>query len=133
VPFQIDPLIGGLQTVLDLRMAQHSLTASNLANADTPGYRAKVVDFRNVLSTAMGGAEPLQRTDPRHVAGPGMDPNHLPVNEIDPEPWSVDGNSVLAERETARLRENAVMYDAVSRGVDRKLALLAYAMSDGRS
>lgn len=131
--FTFDPLIGGMQTVLDLRMAQHSLTASNLANANTPGFRAKVIDFRHVLAQAVDPGEGLQRTDPRHLSGPGADPNDLPITELEPEPWSIDGNSVLSERETARLTENSLMYDAVSRGIDRKLALLAYAMSDGRS
>jgi flagellar basal-body rod protein FlgB len=131
--FTFDPLIGGMQTVLDLRMAQHSLTASNLANADTPGYRAKVIDFRHVLAQAVGTGSPLQQTDARHLQGRGLDPNDLPITELEPEPWSLDGNSVLSERETARMTENSLMYDAVSRGIDRKLALLAYAMSDGRS
>ena len=132
--FTFDPLVGGLQKVLDLRMAQHSLTASNLANADTPGFKAKVLDFRQALAQAVDvGEGGLLRTDPRHLEAPGFDPEHLSVTEIEPEPWSVDGNSVLAERETARLTENSLMYDAVSRGIDKKLALLAYAMSDGRS
>lgn len=132
--FTFDPLVGGLQKVLDLRMAQHSLTASNLANADTPGFKAKVIDFRDLLARAVETeADSLQRTDPRHLSAPGMDLDHVAVTELEAEPWSIDGNSVLAERETARMTENSLMYDAVSRGVDRKLALLAYAMSDGRS
>lgn len=133
-----DPLIAGLQDVLDLRMAQHALTASNLANADTPGYHAKVIDFDHVLARAVGGegapgaGVEVSRTDPRHIDASGVDPAHPSVVELDPAPWSVDGNSVLPERETARLQSNALMYDAVARGLDHKLDLLRFAVSDGR-
>lgn len=130
----IDPLIAGLHNVLDLRMAQHALTASNLANADTPGFRAREIDFEHALTEALEGSSRIQRTDPRHVGeGGGADPDSAPIVEIEPAPWAVDGNSVLPERETARMSTNALMYEAVSRGLTQKLALLRFAVSDGRS
>ena len=46
------PLVGDLQQVLSLRLKQHGLGASNLANANTPNYRAKHVDFDAALSAA---------------------------------------------------------------------------------
>jgi flagellar basal-body rod protein FlgB len=129
----IDPLIGGLRDVLDLRMQQHALTASNLANADTPGYRARVIDFRTTLTQVMERAtSPVVTGDPRHIGGPGS-PVDAPVLEIAPPAWSADGNSVFPERESARLAENALMYDAVARGLDHKLTLLKFAVSDGRA
>ena len=130
-----DPLIGGLRTVLDLRFAQHAVTASNLANADTPGFRASVVDFTHVLSRAVGEEGPevgMLRTDPRHLDPHGLDASRPPLVELDPPPWSVDGNSVVPERETARMTSNALMYDAVAQGLGRKLSLLELAVSDGR-
>lgn len=131
-----DPLIGGLRTVLDLRFAQHAVTASNLANADTPGFRASVVDFTHVLARAVGEEGPdlsMARTDPRHMDPHGIDPHRPPLVELDPPPWSVDGNSVVPERETARMTSNALMYDAVAQGLGRKLSLLELAVSDGRA
>lgn len=130
----LDPLVGRLRTVLDLRQLQHGVTASNLANADTPGYRAKVVEFDTLLQSVVQGTAPLHTSDPRHFASPGgSDAAHPVFTELDPPPWSVDGNSVLAEREAARLQTNALQYQAVARGLDRHLALLKYAVSDGRS
>ncbi|MEQ1564123.1 MAG: flagellar basal body rod protein FlgB [Myxococcota bacterium] len=133
---EFDPLVGGLQRVLDLRMAQHSLTATNLANADTPGFKAKVIDFTEVLAQAVepGRNGALQHTDPRHfsTAG-GFDPSDPAVVELEAPVWAADGNSVLPERETARLSENALMYEAVTKGLTSKLALLRYAVSDGRA
>ena len=114
-----DSLTTGLQSVLDLRQQQHALTASNLANAETPGYRAKVIAFDEVLSRAVTGEQPTGQLQPR-------------ITELEPTPWSVDGNSVLPEREQARLQENALMYRAVAQGLSRRLAMLKYAANDGK-
>jgi flagellar basal-body rod protein FlgB len=129
----LDPMIGKLQDVLDLRMQQHALTASNLANADTPGYKAKVVDFGQVLGQVMGESpHELARTDPRHLGPMGSSPEQPPVLELEPTPWAVDGNSVLPEREVARMQSNALMYNALAQGLDHKLNLLRFVVSDGR-
>ena len=128
-----DPILGGMSRVLTLRQQQHTVTASNIANAETPGYKAKVVDFRDALSTAMDTGNKLQmrRTNVRH--GSGGDGMENPViSELEAPPWSTDGNSVVAEREMARLQENALMYRAVSGGLSRRLAMLKYAASDGK-
>ncbi|MBX2801954.1 MAG: flagellar basal body protein [Myxococcales bacterium] len=115
-----DPITSGLERVLDLRQQQHALTASNLANAETPGFKAKVVDFQRELSRAM---EPSPS---------GAGPSRVRVIEMEAAPWSTDGNSVLAEREQARLQENALMFRAVARGLSRRLAMLKYAAGEGR-
>lgn len=130
--FLFDSSLNGLQTVLDLRSQQHSMTASNLANADTPGYRAKHLDFDHALAEAFEGGDRLamQRTHAAHMTADGA--LGAPVVEVEPTPWDDDGNTVLAERETARLQENALMYRAVSTGMSKRLALLKYAASDGR-
>jgi len=127
-----DQLTSGLRNVLDLRSQQHALTASNLANAETPGYRAKQIDFDRVLGDALGASNglPLKRTDARHLSAYStLDPQ---IEHLEATPWSVDGNSVLPEREQARLQENSLMYRAVARGLSRRLAMLKYAASDGR-
>ena len=133
--FLFDRLHSGLGQVLDLRQTQHALTASNLANADTPGFKARFVPFDQVLSSAVGrnGALDLRQTHARHLSAPGMDASDPEVEEIEPPPWAMDGNSVNPERESVRLTENAMMYDAVARGLSRRMALLRYAASDGKS
>ena len=131
--FLFDRLHNGLGRVLDLRYAQHGLTASNIANASTPGYRAKYIPFDRVLAQAVGrgdGTE-LRRTDPRHFHAAGSDPTSPEVNEIEPAPWQSDGNSVDPDKEVVRLTENAVMYDTVSTGLSRRIAMLRYAANNG--
>lgn len=129
-----DPLIGNMHTVLDLRSQQHQLTASNIANMDTPNFRARYIDFEELLPSVMnGGAQPaLLRTDSRHLEGLGG-ASQPAVEELEPPPWALDGNSVHPERETARLSSNALMYTGVARGLGRRLALLRYAATNGRA
>jgi flagellar basal-body rod protein FlgB len=131
--FLFDRLHNGLGRVLDLRYAQHGLTASNIANASTPGYRAKYIPFDRVLAQAVGRGDPteLNRTDPRHFMAAGTDPARPEVQEIEPAPWQTDGNSVDPDKEVVRLTENSVMYDAVSTGLSRRIAMLRYAANNG--
>ena len=132
--FLFDRLHEGLGRVLDLRQAQHGITASNLANATTPGFRARFIPFDQVLARAVGRGDPLEltRLDERHVLSAGGDPSNPEVEEIEPPPWAADGNSVDPEREVVRLTENQLMYEAVSAGLSKRMAMLRYAASDGR-
>lgn len=116
-----DGLSDGLERVLDLRREQHALTAANLANANTPGYRAKEIPFDRLLTEVIGSAEEGR-------AAPPVD-----LRELEPPPGSLDGNSVSAEREAVRLTENMTLYTALASGTSRRMGLLRYAASDGRS
>jgi len=131
--FLFDRLHNGLGQVLDLRYAQHGLAATNIANAATPGFRARYIPFDKVLSQAVGRGEGtgMHRTDSRHFLAPGADPARPEVDEIEPAPWQVDGNSVDPDKEVVRLTENAVMYDAVSTGLSQRIAMLRYAANNG--
>ena len=131
--FLFDKLYTGLHNVLDLRSKQHALSAANLANSDTPDYKAKFIPFDEVLSDALHVQENvgMQRTDTRHIDGGGSISNP-DVEEIEAPPWSEDGNSVVAEREMARLSANSLLYGAVIRGVSHRLAILRYAATDGK-
>jgi len=131
--YLFDRLHNGLGQVLDLRYAQHGLAASNIANAATPGFRARYIPFDKVLSQAVGRGEAvgMQRTDSRHFLAPGEDPARPEIDEIEPAPWQVDGNSVDPDKEVVRLTENAVMYDAVSTGLSQRIAMLRYAANNG--
>lgn len=130
--FLFDPMLQGLQQVLDLRSRQHALTATNLANADTPGYHAQVIDFETALVDVMNGVENtgMSHTRAEHLGPSG--PADAEIIELEPPAWSTNDNSVLAEREHARMLENSLLYRGVAKGVGRKLALLKYAASNGQ-
>lgn len=111
-------LVDGLGRVLAVRQAQHQLVAGNLANAETPGFRARALDFDGLLTRAM--------------EAPDAPDLRSRVVEEAPAPWATDGNSVQLERETARMMANMVQYQAVSSGLSRHLAMLRFAAGDGR-
>lgn len=120
--FLFDGLHRGLGSALDLRLHQQGLIQSNLANVDTPGYKAQVLRFDEALGEAFERIEGEQELE---ASGPVLD-------ELELEDWVMDGNSVVLEKENARMVENALMYSAVSTGMSKRLALLRFAASDGR-
>ena len=127
-----DKMHHGMEKVLELRKKQHALTAANLANTDTPHYKAKYIRFDQVLGEVMGTEEmALNVKDHRHfnsLHGDAIEPS---ITEIDAPPWVLDGNSVQIEREMIRLRENSVMFNAVIRGITQRISRLQIAIGSG--
>ncbi len=116
-----DGLHNGLERALDLRRTEHVMTAGNLANANTPGYRAKEIPFDEVLGQEIRGAEE------------GRTASELSVRELEPAPWALDGNSVNPEMEAVKLTQNSVIYNALTTSISKRMSMLRYAASDGRS
>lgn len=119
-----DGLHQGLGKALDLRDVQHRLTVSNIVNADTPGYRARVMDFEKAIGSALDEIAMGESA--------ALDEGSLPIEEMEPEAWVVDGNSVVAEKEMERLVANSIEYNALAGGLSRRLAMLRFAANDGR-
>ena len=125
------PLVG---KALDIRSARHELLAANIANADTPGYKAVDLVFEDELRRALisGGATRLSRTDPRHLSN--ASPLGLDTGEIELEgtPSRLDRNSVHLEQEMVKLAENSFMYEANLQMLSGKFKGLKEAISEGR-
>jgi flagellar basal-body rod protein FlgB len=90
----LNPIAGQLERYMDLLSARQKLVASNIANADTPGYRTKDFDFNAELRSASGGG-PLAR-----------EAGGLPVKN--------DDNDVSLDRESRLLAENALRFQVAS-------------------
>lgn len=125
------PIVGNLQQVLSLRLQQHGLGASNLANANTPGFEAKRVDFEKALGQvfSQGGVQ-MKRTQAGHTGAAGRD-GSAPIKSIEAHPMAQDGNSVNAEQEMMLLTANNLQFNATVEVLSRQLAMLEYAASDG--
>jgi len=113
---KIDSTLQFNQTALSLRAARQELLASNIANADTPNYKAKDIDFASALQGAMGGSKanlPLTTTAPSHLNGvTGDSVMGAPVmyrNVLQP---SADGNTVDMDVERAQFADNSLRYEA---------------------
>jgi len=117
---RIDALLQVQRTALDLRAYRQELLASNIANADTPHFKARDIDFKGALESALGGRADgsldLARTSSRHIAS-GSNQSNLPSSpalryrtEFQP---NVDGNTVNMDIERAAFAENAVQMEAM--------------------
>lgn len=118
-----DPVTAGLESALDLRTRQHALTASNVANADTPGYRAKHMDFRASFDAVLDSLNTGENVELDDL---------ISVDEALPDPQRLDGNSVRREVEMLQLGHTQTQYDATVEVLNRRLAMLEYAASDGK-
>ncbi|MEQ9462023.1 MAG: flagellar basal body rod protein FlgB [Haliea sp.] len=107
-----DRVFGASGQAMALRAQRLELIAANLANQDTPGYKARDIDFVAAMQAAT--ASGLRRTHARHLdASGGMaGSNEQPLLYRVPNQPSLDGNTVDAQREHAEFMDNAIRYQA---------------------
>ena len=118
---KLDQAFGIHEQALKLRAERSEVLAANLANADTPGYKARDFDFDKVLRGQMPPATQLAATNGRHI---GSAPSLVPSNALEyriPLQPSVDGNTVDAETEQVAFSRNAMEYEASLRFLDGRI------------
>lgn len=101
---------------LKLRSHRQQILTSNLANADTPGYKARDIDFASALRAELGAGSSasrlnVARTRPGHQMARGESEGPEVLYRASQQP-SLDGNTVDPDIERAQFGENAVMTDA---------------------
>jgi flagellar basal-body rod protein FlgB len=110
----VDRITDQLGHYMDLLSARQKLVASNIANVDTPGYKAKDIDFQfEFMSMIRGGA-------PNVVDSPGLVVKN-------------DGNNVSLDREARLLAENALRFNLASSLMKTQLKLVNSAIQEGKS
>ena len=123
----IDKLFGISPAVLSLRSQRFELISANLANADTPGYKAVDIDFAQALSEVQRQREGWgsETTRTRHFSseGTGMEPKYrVPVQP------SMDGNTVETDHEHAAFMDNAIRYQASLSFIDSRVKSIIAAL-----
>jgi flagellar basal-body rod protein FlgB len=101
-----------LERYMDLVSFRQKLTASNIANADTPGYRTKDIDFQSELAGAVA-------QQPNVIEAPGLVTKN-------------DGNNVNVDRESRLLSENAIRFTIASNLLQAQIRTLRSAIQEGR-
>jgi flagellar basal-body rod protein FlgB len=117
-------VIGFHAEALALREQRNGLLASNIANAATPHYKARDIDFDAALASATGNAE-LRGTHARHLSagGAGGQPGYrVPVNT------SLDGNTVEPGVEQMEFSENTLRYQTSLQFLNRRISGLMTAI-----
>ena len=122
-----------LEKSMDLRMMRNGLLASNIANVETPHYRAVDIDFKatmaNLLDEMRERKPPLlelERTDPRHFSTEILNASEAPSRKIvfaagDSFSIGNDSNSVNLAEQLGRLEQNALQFSALSKLMGKKL------------
>lgn len=136
MPKLFDAHLNLLQRSMDFRVKRNSMLASNVANLETPGFKAKDLVFENALGEAMKAhiPGPLNVTNARHMDGrPGLTLNQVKSQVIESEApeGSLDGNSVDLEKEMAKLGENQLTYQALTQMTGYKFAKLKTVLREG--
>ena len=115
----LDRIAHNTERYMDLLSQRQKLVASNIANADTPGYRTKDIDFQyEFLST-------LDRDRPASDLSEVVEPNDLLAKN--------DGNNVSIDREMRLLSENAIRFQLATTLVRGQFKAVKNALTEGRS
>jgi flagellar basal-body rod protein FlgB len=120
---------------LDALAIRQRVTANNVANADTPNFKASEVRFENVLQQAMGtsgGKLVLARTSSDHLMAGGTTDVRPEVVQLTGTSLRNDGNNVDIEQQMAQLAETTIRFNAVSEALARRFAMQRMIASDGR-
>ncbi|MCC6329244.1 MAG: flagellar basal body rod protein FlgB [Acidobacteria bacterium] len=123
---QLDSVTGLLQKFLDVQTRRSEVIASNIANADTPGYKAKQLEFDEFLREAVRTSEQPLRAASNPV-GPEMS-----VVEQDSDVVGMDGNTVDAGREMADLAQAGSNFNFGARMLQSRFRLLRTAIREGK-
>lgn len=129
-----DSTVNLLGNSLDLRATRHKLLSSNIANQETPGYRAVDINFEQEMQKAEGShpaGQALALTNAGHMTTGG--PSGLSPAVVDrvTDLEGYDQNSVGIEGEMARLSENTIMYRTSAQLLKYKFGLLMTAIKEG--
>lgn len=127
----MDSILGVHEAALLLRARRTEVLAANLANADTPRYQARDLDFAAALDDSFAAANRLSVTNERHLGG-SASPASAELKYRNPHQPSLDGNTVEADLELARYAENAVSYQASLLFANGKISTLRAALTGGR-
>jgi len=109
----LDRVAGQLERYMDLLSARQKLVASNIANADTPGYRTQDMDFQSELASAIGGSARIEEVKGLSVKN--------------------DGNNVSLDREARLLAENALRFQVASQLMKSQIRVVRSAIQEGKS
>jgi flagellar basal-body rod protein FlgB len=138
---KLDQALSVQSTALALRVQRQQALASNIANADTPGYKAVDFDFTRALRNATGGTQAVAAqqaasapavTAAGHQQGSrsayaGLSTDYTTQYRMPAQP-SADGNSVDMDLERARFAENSVKYEAALKFLNGQIKTLLSAI-----
>jgi len=122
------------ERALDVRSGIHETIASNMANEETPGYKARQLPFRETFSAILQGKGQLGPTitHHRHLGGISDENNIFHQTIKNDAGAGIDENTVNLEQEMALMAENTLLYMAVNQFLDGRFDSWERAIDEGR-
>ncbi len=111
---KLDNAVNFHHQALNLRVARQEILSSNVANADTPNFKARDIDFSDVLQEKLSSTSiktGLTTTSPQHISSLSENIGAQALYRIPQQP-SADGNTVDMDTERAKFADNSIKYDA---------------------
>ncbi|MCP3427799.1 flagellar basal body rod protein FlgB [Opacimonas viscosa] len=131
----LDRMVHLHHSTVRVRTDQMEVISSNLANANTPGYKARAIDFNNAMSKALQGGQNIGGLKTTHS-------NHIPLSNnsaigdaqfrVSDQPDTGDGNTVDVQRERNEFLDNGMRYQASLQFLDGKFKGMKKALSGGQ-
>ena len=112
---KLDNALNFHQTALNVRAARQEVLPSNIANGDTPNFKARDIDFSTVLSDALSSntnKTVLTTTSPKHLSSSSENSLASQALYRIPQQPSADGNTVEMDAERTRFADNSIKFDA---------------------
>ena len=136
---KLDDFLRFNETALSLRSQRQTVLASNIANADTPNYKARDMDFTSALQSAMAknaAPSPLNTTANKHFPTPPQDgstlPGGTPLLYRGVVQGAVDGNTVDMDVERNAFADNGLRYEAGVQFINSQIKGLLAALQGGQ-
>ena len=136
---KLDDYLRFNEAALSLRSQRQTVLASNIANADTPNYKARDFDFSNALQAAVDKAgnaqQTLSTTAARHYPNPQQDAGTLadgtPLQYRGVIQGAVDGNTVDMDVEQNQFADNAIRYETGITAINAQIKAMMSAITSG--
>jgi flagellar basal-body rod protein FlgB len=123
-------IIDALRRQMAIAAAKQVVAAGNLANVNTPGYKARAVDFTAALEQQLGGTLSLTGTESGHLQGAVKEA--VGTEEIDGLPMRRDGNNVQLDRELLTMSTAAGEFARAQTALAARFRMVRYALNEGR-
>jgi flagellar basal-body rod protein FlgB len=105
-----------IEKALNIRAFYQRVISGNIANAETPGYKEKEIDFSKELEKKMVNTQDIEIKEKADYDGIA----------------SLDGNTVNIEGQIVKMTENSLLYNALVQVVVKKFSLMRYAINEGK-
>ena len=118
----------GHDKMLEFRSARASILANNIANADTPNYKARDISFDTMFNTEQAKLQ-LAGDDDQHISATSFSMDEDGLLYRNPSQPSLDGNTVDLQREQAEYAQNSLQFDTSFMFLDRKISGMKKALT----